>query len=70
LVLYLSSDGYIDQNNPNRKRLGTNSLTTIISEINNLPMNQQQEIFHKFLIEWMSGEQQRDDITLIGIRLI
>lgn len=69
-ILYLSSDGYVDQNNANRKRLGTNSLTTIINEINDLPMNEQQAVFHKVLTEWMGGEIQRDDITLIGIKLI
>lgn len=69
-ILYLLSDGYIDQNNSNRKRLGTNSLTTIISEINDLPMKEQYEVFYNVLKEWMTGEIQRDDITLIGIKLI
>jgi serine phosphatase RsbU (regulator of sigma subunit) len=68
-ILYLSSDGLTDQNNSERKRFGRNKLKEII--INNVaePMEVQKGIIEEALHEFQQDEEQRDDITLIGIKI-
>jgi len=68
-IIFLSSDGYTDQNNPERKKIGSIQLEKMILENIHKPMLQQGEIYNKALEDWMNGEPQRDDITLIGIKL-
>ncbi len=68
-MFYLLSDGIIDQNNTERKRFGTPRLLNLLSEIHNLPVNEQKEIILKTLKDYMQDNKQRDDITVIGVRL-
>lgn len=68
-ILYLSSDGLTDQNNLERKRFGSNRLKGIISDHISEPMVKQKEIIEKELKEFQQDEEQRDDITLIGIKI-
>ncbi|HAF29185.1 MAG TPA: hypothetical protein DCG75_09080 [Bacteroidales bacterium] len=68
-ILFLSSDGLTDQNNSERKRFGSNKLKEII--LNNIsePMAKQKEIIENELSDFQRDEEQRDDITLIGIKI-
>ena len=66
-VIYCSTDGYIDQNNPDRKRLGTENFSEILKEISGLKMQQQKLELLKYLEQHQQNEDQRDDITVIGI---
>ncbi|MFC2152205.1 SpoIIE family protein phosphatase [Bacteroidota bacterium] len=68
-ILFLSSDGLTDQNNAERKRFGSNRLREII--LNNISesMEKQKEIIEKELNDFQQDEEQRDDITLIGIKI-
>ena len=68
-ILYLSSDGLADQNNIERKRFGSNKLKEIILSNISLPMQQQKEIIENELNNFKKDEEQRDDITLIGIKI-
>lgn len=68
-ILYLSSDGFTDQNNKERKRFGSNRLKEVILENITLPMSKQAENIEKELIEFQKGAEQRDDITLIGLKI-
>ena len=68
-LIYLTTDGYIDQNNKERKRFGTTKLTKILSEIANKPLAEQKQILETELDKWKRNEKQRDDITVIGIKL-
>lgn len=68
-VVYMLSDGYIDQNNNARKRFGTPRLTQLISESGNLSAAEQQNIFEQKLLQWQGHESQRDDITFLGLRI-
>lgn len=42
--LYLSSDGYIDQNNPQRERFGVKKFQQLLQTVQVHPMPQQLEI--------------------------
>jgi serine phosphatase RsbU (regulator of sigma subunit) len=67
--IYLGSDGYIDQNNFNRKRLGETRFKELLLMIQDLPINQQKEYLENALNTQMLDTMQRDDILLLGIRL-
>ncbi|MFC2136828.1 two-component regulator propeller domain-containing protein, partial [Bacteroidota bacterium] len=68
-IIYLSTDGIIDQHSPDRKRLGTNKLINILKGVQNEPLDKQKELIDIELKAHMQGEEQRDDITFMGIRL-
>lgn len=68
-VVYLITDGFIDQNNIDRKRFGTPRFKELISEIAQLPAKEQEKVFEEHLQVWKGEEPQRDDITLLGLRI-
>ncbi|MBN2890302.1 MAG: SpoIIE family protein phosphatase [Bacteroidales bacterium] len=67
--IYLASDGFVDQNNVDRKKFGTNYFISLISQNVQKPINEQYNVFYVALKLWMSGTEQRDDITLVGIKI-
>jgi serine phosphatase RsbU (regulator of sigma subunit) len=67
--LYLTSDGYTDQNNPERLKIGSPRLRELIMKAVGLPVAQQRIMFEKELLEHQREAEQRDDITLVGIVL-
>ena len=69
-MLYLSSDGIIDQNGPSRVRFGSKRLIKLFADIANFTMSEQKKKIEHELDLYMEGEEQRDDITLLGIKLM
>ena len=67
--IYLTSDGIADQNAPNRKKFGSKKLVQLLGESFQLPMAEQQEILEKTLDNFQQNEKQRDDISLMAIKL-
>jgi serine phosphatase RsbU (regulator of sigma subunit) len=69
-IIYMFSDGYPDQfgGNYDKKFLSQNFYLMLL-EIHKLPMLSQRELLEKRLYEWMKGNTQTDDITVMGIRL-
>ncbi len=67
--LYLSSDGYGDQNDVARNKFSEKRLISILQQIQDLPMEQQKEILKTALIEHTKDTEQRDDILVVGMRL-
>ncbi|MDW7690745.1 two-component regulator propeller domain-containing protein [Flammeovirgaceae bacterium SG7u.132] len=69
-VLYLTTDGYIDQHRASdRRRLGRKRLREQLEKVKGKNLVCQKELLENYLIEYMGDEPQRDDIALIGIRL-
>ena len=68
-VFYLSSDGFIDQPSPERKRFGSATLKELIRSSYGLPMSKQEEKLLGAFDTHRSGTELRDDVTLLGIRL-
>jgi len=68
-VIYLTSDGFIDQNNNNRQRLGTKKLIKLFNDIGKNKLVSQKEILEKTLQQHTETQKQRDDITVIGVLL-
>jgi len=68
-IIYLSSDGFTDQNNVERKKFGPIKLNNMIIGNVDKPMKEQGLIYNQAIENWMNGEVQRDDISLIGIKI-
>ena len=69
-IVYLTTDGYIDQNNSERKRFGTKQFFEILQNNANNSLTEQKNILEKELDNWQKNESQRDDITIMGIKNI
>ncbi len=68
-IIYLSTDGLIDQNGPDRKRYGSKRFEDLIAAVKNHPLDQQKESILNDISEYSQGEEQRDDITIIGLKV-
>lgn len=68
-IFYLTSDGMIDQNDPNRKRYGSTNFMKLIRSIANKPLTDQKHIIESELAAFQKNEDQRDDITILGLQI-
>ena len=68
-VLYLMTDGFIDQNNKKRKKYGTKKLINLLESIRKKDITTQKNIIETDLLQHMSQTEQRDDITVWLIKL-
>lgn len=67
--LYLTTDGYVDQASPNRKKIGTKKFRQLLEEKQELEMPRQGDFFTGYLAKHQKGINQRDDITILGVEL-
>ncbi|NJO01612.1 MAG: SpoIIE family protein phosphatase, partial [Bacteroidia bacterium] len=68
--LYMGTDGYWDQPNEKRRKFSRTHFMQYLDAIKYFPMAEQKEKLTKMLYEHMGHRNvQRDDITLLGIRL-
>lgn len=67
--VYLTTDGLQDQNNKEGKKYGKMKLVEMLEKNANKPMLEQKSALEKSLAEHMGIIPQRDDITILGIRL-
>lgn len=69
-MIYLFSDGIIDQNSPDRKKFGRLRLEEAMADCSQLRAVEQKVIFEQRLRDYMENEEQRDDITLMGLKIL
>ncbi len=67
--VYLSTDGIIDQPAPSRMRFGSIRFRKIISDIATKPLEEQKQEIVTTLEQYQDTAEQRDDITLLGIKV-
>jgi serine phosphatase RsbU (regulator of sigma subunit) len=67
--IYLTTDGYVDQNNDKRESFTSYRFKEIISQITAKSCEEQKVILENTLANYQGHEEQRDDITVIGIKL-
>ncbi|WP_338768842.1 7TM diverse intracellular signaling domain-containing protein [Bernardetia sp. ABR2-2B] len=67
--IYLSSDGFIDQNGENNKKIGSAKLKEYFRQFHELPFAQQKKKFEEVLDNHQGKQKQRDDITILGLKL-
>jgi len=68
-TLFLSSDGFIDQNDSKRHKFGTKKFEKLLCNLRNLTLSEQKTKLQEALADHQKNEQQRDDITVIGVQL-
>lgn len=68
-IIYMPTDGIIDQNRKDRKRYGTQRLMNILDKFSHLPMEKQKEKILIDLADFQQNEEQRDDITFIAVKM-
>ncbi len=68
-MIYLTTDGYADQNNTQQEKFGTPKLLRLLQEISPLKLYEQKARMEQELDLHQRGEEQRDDISMIGIRV-
>ncbi|MBT33781.1 MAG: hypothetical protein CMO01_29300 [Thalassobius sp.] len=68
-ILYLSTDGIVDQHNKEKERLGSYTLINSLEKIGNLPLTDQKVAIQTLLNEHQKDVEQRDDITLLVVKI-
>jgi serine phosphatase RsbU (regulator of sigma subunit) len=69
-VVYLFSDGYVDQfGGTDRKTFKTKRFKELLLDICNLSMGEQQRVLERTIEEWRGDIEQIDDILVAGIRI-
>jgi sigma-B regulation protein RsbU (phosphoserine phosphatase) len=69
-MIYLFSDGYADQfGGPDNKKFLTRKFEELLLEIHKKPLEEQKEYLKTTLYNWMGGNDQVDDILVIGIKI-
>jgi tetratricopeptide (TPR) repeat protein len=70
-IVYMFSDGYIDQFGGDKlKRMGTLKFERILSYASKLQIKAQRYFLEEKILEWMLDTEQIDDILIMGIKII
>lgn len=67
--LYIATDGMMEQNNPDRICLGSQRFAEILKNNSSLSIDKQKANIEKELKNFQLTAQQRDDITLFGMKI-
>jgi len=67
--IYLSTDGFVDQMNSDKRKFGPNQLLRLLEDNSSKPMNTQKEILMNMFEVYKQGEDQIDDICILGIKI-
>ena len=68
-ILYLMTDGFSDQQNTDNKKFGTTKLLEFLEKSATLPLSVQREQLYDELKTYGWGVEQRDDITILGLKI-
>ena len=68
-TLYMSSDGILDMGDARRKRFSRTRFMQLINSIHPLAMDVQAAEIEKAIVQHTQGTEQRDDISVLGLRL-
>ncbi|GAB4340660.1 MAG: hypothetical protein OHK0038_20180 [Flammeovirgaceae bacterium] len=69
-VIYLTTDGYADQSiDPQSHKIGTAKFKELLETHQDLNLEEQKEALERFLAENQGTNPQRDDITVMGVRV-
>ncbi|MFC2099018.1 PP2C family protein-serine/threonine phosphatase, partial [Bacteroidota bacterium] len=67
--IYLTSDGLMGQHSPEREKFGTRRFIDFLNRNSSMSMTEQQNKLEEEILGFMKVEKQRDDITIMGIKL-
>jgi serine phosphatase RsbU (regulator of sigma subunit) len=67
--IYLTTDGIADQNNIEKTKFSTQRLKNLLETNAIFDVETQKQLLENEITTYMQGVEQRDDITIIGIKL-
>jgi len=68
-VVFMTTDGFVDQNDILRKRFGSTRLHAFIKKNAKLPLAEQCQLLEYEMRSHMANSEQRDDITIIAVKI-
>jgi len=68
-TLYLTTDGIIDLASPDKKRFGTKQFTDQLKIMADLQLTEQKYLMEQSVDQYQQNADQRDDITLLALKL-
>ncbi|TAH17650.1 MAG: hypothetical protein EAZ08_13390 [Cytophagales bacterium] len=68
-LLYMATDGYADQNDGQRKKIGMKDFQQLLSQCVDMPLSKQETTLSDFLQKHQGNVEQRDDITVLGLKI-
>ncbi len=68
-MIYLTSDGFVDQNSPTGKKYGTKKFRSVLANICQLDIELQEECLRNELHTHQQMQSQRDDISVFGVQV-
>lgn len=69
ITLYLTTDGFADQPNPSMEKFGSRRLRELFSDMAIFPAMRQRQMLLNELKQFQGSAPQRDDITIVGVKL-
>ncbi|MEH0153883.1 PAS domain S-box protein [Limibacter armeniacum] len=66
---YFTTDGFIDQNDENRKSFGKKNFAAMLEDTSHLPIEIQRETVLQHFLNYKEGTEQRDDVLLLGVEV-
>lgn len=68
-TFFLATDGFADQSNPAGKKFGRQPLKELLERQGSRPLKELGDLLAVELDRHRQGEEQRDDITVVGVRI-
>jgi len=68
-IIYLTTDGIVEQPSDEIIKYGSLRFFNLLKSLADKPLPVQKEVIEQSLSDFQKSEQQRDDITVIGIKL-
>jgi phosphoserine phosphatase RsbU/P len=69
-IIYMYSDGYIDQfGGPDKRKITSKAFMLLVKKYHELPIPDQKRELVNFLSRWKEDTDQTDDILVVGLRL-
>ena len=69
-MLYLFTDGYVDQFGGERgKKFKYEPFRKLMISIADLPSDEQHEVLYETIVKWQGGFEQLDDILIFGVKI-
>lgn len=70
-VLHLFTDGFTDQfGGADGRKFGLPAMRTLVQSLATLPMEEQGEALRQAFEEWKGGQEQVDDLCMMGVRIM
>lgn len=68
-LLYMATDGYADQNDEQRMKIGMKDFQQILADSVGMSLAEQEETLKNALQKHQGKVEQRDDITVLGLKI-